>query len=1012
MHARLIGLVGLLVALPAWAASNGAAQAAGKSTSLFALGDPDGSALEFGGAEESCSAFLQHFPRAVVFRVGQDQPTAWPYIHPANHDLWAGGSNHTFTLRFTATDVPAQPLFLLVGQANAHSSELPRLIVTLNGQEIASRRIPAGDNNPDAAGSSRPATLVFPVPAGAVRAGENALGLTLADGSWMLYDYLRLGTDPQPPTVRATPVVELLEKFRAGPMRGVEEIVFAVRQIISEHWYANFGYYASDQGKSYFGNGNKLYRDGARLCRFNVLTRQTTVLLADPRGGIRDPQVSYDGRRILFSYRKGGTEHYLLYEINADGSGLRQLTEGEYDDLEASYLPDGGIVFVSSRCNRWVNCWLSQVATLYRCDAEGRNIQPLSSNNEQDNTPWPLPDGRILHTRWEYVDRSQVDYHHLWVMNPDGTEQTIFFGNMHPSTVMIDAKPIPGSDRIVACFSPGHGQTEHEGSVAIVDPRAGPDARASARVLSRGANYRDPWAFSETSFLAAQNHSLVLLDERGRSQEIFRLSEAEIRAGLHVHEPRPVAPRPRETVLSPRVRPDQPTGRLLLANVYEGRNMAGVKRGDIKKLLVLETLPKPINFTGGMEPLSYGGTFTLERLLGTVPVEPDGSAYLEIPALRSVFFVALDEKELSVKRMQSFVTVQPGEVTSCVGCHEQRTRTINAAAPPTLAMRQPPRRIEPIPDVPDVMDFPRDIQPILDRHCVACHTYDSTNHGRVFLTGDRGPLYSLSYFALTARNQVADGRNRARSNYAPRALGSSASPLLQKLEPAHYGVQATALEKKLVRLWIEVGAPYPGTYAALGCGMIGGYAQNTLDRSDLAWPTTKPAMASLTSRCGACHTGRLALPLSASDEQIRPPWEDMSPTDPRRQFSRHLLYNLSRPDKSLLLLAPLPAAQGGLGLCRRLGADGRLTPEPVHVFANPKTDPDYARILAHLTEAKEKLEEIKRFDMPDFQPRIEWLREMKRYGVLPWGQRVGIPINPYLVEQDYWRSLWYRPPGA
>ena len=121
------------------------------------------------------------------------------------------------------------------------------------------------------------------------------------------------------------------------------------------------------------------------------------------------------------------------------------------------------------------------------------------------------------------------------------------------------------------------------------------------------------------------------------------------------------------------MQPETSTGRLALANIYRGRNMAGVKPGEIKSLLVLESLPMPIHYTGGMEPISYGGTFTLERIVGTVPVEPDGSAYLELPALRSFFFVALDKNDLSVKRMQSFLTVQPGETSSCVGCHEQRT---------------------------------------------------------------------------------------------------------------------------------------------------------------------------------------------------------------------------------------------------------------------------------------------------------------------------------------------------
>ena len=291
------------------------------------------------------------------------------------------------------------------------------------------------------------------------------------------------------------------------------------------------------------------------------------------------------------------------------------------------------------------------------------------------------------------------------------------------------------------------------------------------------------------------------MDRTGAEQELFKLPEADRRAGLQLHEPRPLTPRPRERIIPDRTDPRTRTGRLVLADVYNGRNMAGVQRGEIKKLLVLESLPMPIHYTGGMEPISYGGTFTLERLVGTVPVEPDGSAYIELPALRSFFFVALDQNDLSVKRMQSFLTVQPGETTSCVGCHEQRTQTPRPAATHLAALRRPPSQIEPIPDVPDVLDFPRDIQPVLDALCVNCHGYDKTSAGgpragRLILTGDHGPLYSHSYYMLTIAGLISDGRNQPRSNYAPRTLGSSASRLLTLLDGTHYGVQRHACSSK------------------------------------------------------------------------------------------------------------------------------------------------------------------------------------------------------------------------
>lgn len=1008
--AACLAFAGVILASCAWAADLPSAKSVtlvkkpAPPETIFWIGRPDASALEFGAARAGWPSFTKAFPKPVVFRVGTDKPAAWPFIHPSTDDSWAGGRAHTFTIHFEVKELPKRPeLFLIVGPANAHPTP-SELKVALNGREIGVQKVPAGNASGDAAEYAKLPPLTFALPTGSVRRGSNALTLTLSGGSWFLYDYVYFGANRQPPMPQFADDT-LMEQFAAGPMAGVSDIVFCARRPNDSdgHWYANFGYYAHDPQR-------KAWREGTKLYRWNLATRQARVLIDDLRGGARDPQVHYDAGKILFSYRKGGTEHYHLYEINLDGSSLRQLTDGDYDDIEPSYLPDGGIVFVSSRCKRWVNCWLTQVAVMHRCDADGKNIRTISSNNEHDNTPWPLPDGRILYTRWEYVDRSQVNYHHLWVSNPDGTGQMIFFGNLHPGITMIDAKPVPGSDKIVASFSPGHGQLEHAGVVTLVDPNLGPDVQNAAVRVSRGSHYRDPWAFSEHAFMAAAGGSLVLMDESGVTQEIFKLPEADLKAGMQLHEPRPVLAHARERVIPDRVNPRQGTGRLMLADIYEGRNMTGVQRGEIKKLLVLETLPMPIHYTGGMDPISYGGTFTLERIVGTVPVEDDGSAYLELPALRSFFFVALDEHDLAVKRMQSFLTVQPGEVTSCVGCHEQRTKTPTSriAFPAVKAVRRAPSKIDPIQDVPAVFDFPRDAQPVLDALCVNCHGYEKTAQGgpragRLILSGDRGPMFSHSYYMMTIARLFSDGRNEARSNYHPRTLGSSASRILKMLDGSHYGVKADERQKKILRLWIESGAAYPGTYAALGCGMIGGYAENQEVNMDLDWPTTRTGAAVIKRRCAECHQqpGRL-LPLSLSDERGVSFWQpDLR--DPRLNTSRHIVFNLTRPERSLLLLAPLAEQAGGWGLCR----DTR-TGQKTGVFENTE-DPDYRTLLAMCAAGKDKLEQSKRFDMPGFRPRADWVREMKRYGVLPVGLGSDESIDVYATEQRYWESLWYRP---
>ena len=761
---------------------------------------------------------------------------------------------------------------------------------------------------------------------------------------------------------------DLIETALRGPMADTEEIVFAVRSMGADgHWYANFGHRSTNWDQMQYGP------DGGKLCRLNLRTGEETVLLDDPQGGVRDPHLHYDGTKILFSYRKGGSRYYHLYEINVDGSGLRQITDGDFDDLEPIYLPQGDILFCSSRCNRWVQCWFTQVALLYRCDAEGQGIHPVSCNVEQDNTPWMLSDGRLLYMRWEYVDRSRVRFHHLWTSNPDGTGAMIYFGNMHGSTVMLDAKPIPGSNKVVSIFSPGHGRKEHAGQIAVVDTDAGPDDRSMVRYVDPGKNnYRDPYPLSDDLFLVAEDNRLLLIDSGGRTEEIHRTDEP----SMMLHEPRPLRSRRREPVIPSRSRQDAPTGRLILSDVARGRNMDGVRQGEIKKLLVMETLSKPVNFSGTMEPISLGGTFTLPRILGTVPVEPDGSAYMEVPALRPLFFVALDENEMSVKRMQSFTSVMPNETTGCVGCHEHRANSPHVKTN-LMAMDRPPSKITPIGDVPDVFDFSRDIQPILDEHCVECHNYEERPDADLPLVEDRGPWYSHAYAALMARGHVAHG-NDADGNRPPRDIGSSASRLMQLIDEGHEDVELSALERKKIRLWIDSGAPYAGTYASLGTGMVNVRVNTQI----------------LARRCTGCHDSRT---------------ERGNMMSLQLKYHEQVLYNLSRPDKSPLLLAPLSQAAGGWGLCRK-GTEGQTAKTGGASEAVFKTveDPDYKAMLASIQAANRELDRIKRFDMPGFKPNQHYVREMKRYGILSDDFDATVDsIDVYQVDRAYWRSLWH-----
>jgi hypothetical protein len=634
------------------------------------------------------------------------------------------------------------------------------------------------------------------------------------------------------------------------------DIVFTVRKADRDnHWYANIGHWSGDPER-------RLFHDGSRLCRLDTRTGKRTVLLEDARGGIRDPQVHYDGKKILFSYRPGGSEYYNLYEIGIDGKGMRRITNAAYDDFEPSYLPDGRIVFVSTRCKRWVPCYFTEVATLHSCNADGSGLRMLSSNVEHENTPWPMPDGKILYTRWEYMERSVMHFHHLWTANPDGTQEAVFYGNMHPGYVMIDAKPIPGSRKVACIFVPGHTRNEHQGTLTIVDPRNGPDDKSAIECIGWSRIERDPYPIGNKGFLIAKGNEILIMDYQGRTKSIY-----ESEKGVLCQEPRPIASRPREACVPSQTDMSRDTGLLMLQDVNEGRNMKGVKPGQIKELMVIELLPKSQNVSNGAEPIGKGATFNHERILGTVPVEADGSAFFEAPAMRALFLVALDENERAVKRMQSFLNLQPGEVRGCVGCHEERTQQPDSRVGECMAMRRAPSPIKPIEGIPDVFDFPRDIQPILDKYCVDCHGYEKTarggpRSGNIILTGDHGPVYSHSYSTLVPA-LCNTGHNLG--NNPPYSTGSGAGQLMKYIDGSHHNVKLDPHDRKMVRLWMDSGAIYAGTLAAEGCGMkyfqIGRQAKRFRTTTYSSWfsmqkdwpERVKAAEDVASRRCIGCH---------------------------------------------------------------------------------------------------------------------------------------------------------------
>ncbi len=787
-----------------------------------------------------------------------------------------------------------------------------------------------------------------------------------------------------------------------GAIGEFDEVIFATRKLGQDgHWYANFGYYAFDKE-------HKLYTSGSTLCKLNIKTDDLKVLFHDENGTFRDPQMHYDGNRIIFSYRKGGEEHFHLYETDTDGSFLKQLTYGPYSDIEPTYLPDGDIIFVSTRCECWVNCWSTQVATLHRCKGDGSGIIKISANIEHDNTPWLLPNGQVMYTRWEYVDRSQVHFHHLWNMNPDGSRQTVLFGNQTSSfqdpnsCLLIDAKPVPWSnDTIIATYSPGHGRKEHAGYPVLIGLNNGPDDKNAYRFITvqkKDEQFYDPYAISPDRFMASTDNKLAVFTRSGTELYSFKIPRNFIEPDQLIFEPRPVMRRKKEPVVASSLSEQKDHGTIILQDVYQGRNMQLADDEHIAKLLILETLRKPINYTGGNEPLSYTGSFTMERIVGTVPVREDGSAHFNLPANRPYLFVALDAKDRAIQKMKSFTSVAPGEVVSCIGCHEKRSKAPANPGYMPLALSDAAAFPEPVKDLPAVMDFPRDVQPILDRHCIKCHDVENRKGG-ILLTGDRGPVYSHSYFNLMAHFQVNDGLNHPYPLNQPGMVGDKNSPLIQKIEQGHGEVKMSDHELKTLRYWINTGALYPGTYGALGTGMIGTMTNNQPDLGPIENERWSSASKVINNDCRKCHHELMP---HIGEEKNLTWWRSRVEVTSGRverqryeeaiRFSRHIIYNLTNPEASTILLAPLSTEAGGYGLC--IGPSGRP------VFENTK-DRRYMAIMEAVKHTASHLDAVKRFDMPGFIVRPDYYREMVRYGVID--ELLPIEdVDPYIADSIYW----------
>jgi hypothetical protein len=618
------------------------------------------------------------------------------------------------------------------------------------------------------------------------------------------------------------------------------------------------------------------FRGRGQLKVLDAATGTTRVLLDVPQGIARDPIVHFDGRRILFSMRRDAHDDYHLYEIDSDGRNLRQLTFApRVSDIQPVYLPDGSILFSSTRTPKYIHCQRHLMASLFLMDGDGANIHQIGYNTLFEGRSSLLPDGRVLYSRWEYVDKHFSSAYGLWTTNPDGTNQSLLYGNLSwQPGAMLDARAVPGSRQIVCIFGSVH---DHEwGAMVLTDPAQGNDgpqtwvrtwpADVRARlaqwnVVGRVGSYDSfvglspkyamPCPLSDKYFLCSRT-----LDAQSQEMGIFLVDVFGNELLLHreppgCFQPMPLSPRPRPPVIPDRIDPKSESGTFYVADVYQGGAMVGVRRGAVKTLRIVEVPPKltyPPNGVGDWTAPGDGEShhptavcwnhYNSKRVLGTVPVEADGSAYFEVPARRFVYFQLLDENGMMIQSMRSGTSLLPGERTGCVGCHDYRSAPREKRD--SLALRREPSAITPWYGPARDFSYAAEVQPVLNRHCVACHDYDKGPGKKQVLTGDLGLAFNASYVTLMARSPAIWQLPKAGKPkplvstvgtgplpvVPPYSWGSHRSRLVDLLRAGHEKVAIPPEDLDRIVTWIDLNAPYYAAYEDY-------YTGNTWGRSPL-----------------------------------------------------------------------------------------------------------------------------------------------------------------------------------
>ena len=576
-------------------------------------------------------------------------------------------------------------------------------------------------------------------------------------------------------------------------------------------------------------------------------------------GTFLSPELSYDGKTVLFAYSQakayekyrgkeayewGPEISYHIFKVNADGSGLAQLPDGDSDDFDPCFLPNGRIVFITERRGGYLRCGRHcPVYTMYSMEPDGSDIICISFHETHEWHPSVDNDGMLVYTRWDYVDRDTNIAHHIWTSYPDGRDPRSFHGNYPVSRetrpwMEMSIRAIPGSHRYVAATGSHHGNAF--GSLIMIDPRVEDDRamsqltrltpdtpfpEAEGKPIRDYMRYGTPWPLSEDDYLCvydaeAKNRGIYWIDRFGNKELLYR------DPSISCLSPIPLRPRrkppviPSGTVQTARdiakAGGKVPQETITIVNVYDS-DFTWPQGSKVTALRIIQALPKT-TAPPNKPRIGVANQTNARAVLGTVPVEPDGSAYFEAPVGKAIYFQALDDRGMAIQSMRSATYIHPGEQMTCLGCHEQKHQASKQPTAMALALQRPPSKIQPDVDGSNPFNYVRLVQPVLDRNCVSCHQQEEALDLTGEIAGSNGWTRSYAnladkygFYFNVSNGSINDGVHGGSRTIAGK-FGARASGLLKFMDERHHGVRLSKEDFHRLTLWLDCNSEFYGSY--------------------------------------------------------------------------------------------------------------------------------------------------------------------------------------------------------